>query len=52
MEEQLQISQAQDLIITIVGWIYFSAWSISFYGQIYINFKLKKYSCGYAAWRG
>lgn len=25
----------------IVGWIYFAAWSVSFYGQIYINWKSK-----------
>lgn len=25
----------------VVGWIYFVAWSISFYPQIYINFKRK-----------
>ena len=30
------------LLIEIVGWIYFSAWSISFYGQIYENFKHKR----------
>jgi len=24
-----------------VGWIYFFAWSISFYGQIYVNWKKK-----------
>lgn len=25
----------------IMGWIYFAAWSVSFYPQIYINFKRK-----------
>lgn len=29
------------LISFIVGWIYFAAWSISFYPQIWINFKRK-----------
>jgi cystinosin len=26
-----------------MGWIYFAAWAISFYGQIYENYKHKKY---------
>ena len=39
-----EINQTQQLVIDIVGWVYFAAWSISFYGQIYTNFKLKKYS--------
>lgn len=29
------------LISLIVGWVYFAAWSISFYPQIWINFKRK-----------
>ncbi|KJH45313.1 Lysosomal Cystine Transporter [Dictyocaulus viviparus] len=28
-------------LTTIVGWIYFFAWSLSFYPQIYLNFKRK-----------
>lgn len=28
-------------ISQVVGWIYFAAWSVSFYPQIYINFKRK-----------
>ncbi|XP_044726493.1 cystinosin homolog isoform X2 [Chrysoperla carnea] len=28
-------------VSSIIGWIYFAAWSISFYPQIYINFKRK-----------
>lgn len=28
-------------ISNVVGWIYFAAWSISFYPQIYTNFKRK-----------
>uniref|UniRef100_A0AC35U4E6 Cystinosin homolog n=1 Tax=Rhabditophanes sp. KR3021 TaxID=114890 RepID=A0AC35U4E6_9BILA len=28
-------------LVTITGWIYFIAWSISFYPQIYLNFKRK-----------
>jgi hypothetical protein len=28
--------------IDVVGWIYFAAWSLSFYGQFGLNFKLKK----------
>jgi len=30
------------LLSEIVGWIYFSAWSISFYGQLYENFRRKQ----------
>ena len=28
-------------ISTVVGWIYFLAWSVSFYPQIYSNYKRK-----------
>ncbi|CAI2323954.1 unnamed protein product [Caenorhabditis sp. 36 PRJEB53466] len=34
-------SQWLALLIQIVGWTYFAAWSISFYPQIYLNFKRK-----------
>ncbi|XP_028162345.1 cystinosin homolog isoform X3 [Ostrinia furnacalis] len=34
-------SHAIRLISYIMGWIYFAAWSVSFYPQIYINFKRK-----------
>lgn len=37
----LMINQS---IIDAVGWIYFAAWSLSFYGQLILNFKLKRYS--------
>lgn len=30
-----------EVISSIIGWIYFAAWSISFYGQFYTNWKLK-----------
>lgn len=36
-------TDVEKTIINVVGWIYFFAWSISFYGQIYTNFKLKTY---------
>lgn len=29
--------------IDIIGWIYFTAWSLSFYGQLLLNYKLKRY---------
>ncbi|XP_049866400.1 cystinosin homolog isoform X2 [Pectinophora gossypiella] len=32
-------SHAINVISYIMGWIYFAAWSVSFYPQIYINFK-------------
>lgn len=28
-------------VSSVVGWVYFVAWSVSFYPQIYINFKRK-----------
>lgn len=34
-------SHAIYIISYIMGWIYFIAWSVSFYPQIYINFKRK-----------
>ncbi|KAJ0179718.1 hypothetical protein K1T71_004309 [Dendrolimus kikuchii] len=34
-------SYAINVISYIMGWIYFAAWSVSFYPQIYINFKRK-----------
>ena len=35
------MSLALEVLIQVVGWIYFFAWSISFYPQIYINQKAK-----------
>ncbi|XP_060797624.1 cystinosin isoform X2 [Neoarius graeffei] len=34
-------SKVLDIIIKIIGWIYFLAWSISFYPQAYENWKRK-----------
>lgn len=34
----------QQVLITVIGWVYFSAWSISFYGQIFENFRRKRYA--------
>lgn len=34
-------SNVIDIISSIMGWIYFAAWSVSFYPQIFINFKRK-----------
>lgn len=31
------------VLIATMGWVYSLAWSLSFYGQIYVNWKLKKY---------
>jgi hypothetical protein len=33
-----------DTFSLVVGWVYFVAWSVSFYPQIYINFKRKRCS--------
>ncbi|EWS73814.1 PQ loop protein (macronuclear) [Tetrahymena thermophila SB210] len=35
-------SQLSYISSQIIGWIYFTAWTISFYGQIYENYKLKR----------
>lgn len=34
-------SQVLETISNVVGWVYFVAWSVSFYPQIYENFKRK-----------
>ena len=31
------------IINAVIGWMYFVAWSISFYPQVYINWKRKRY---------
>jgi cystinosin len=33
--------EALTILSEVIGWIYFFAWSISFYGQFYTNWKLK-----------
>jgi cystinosin len=32
-------SHAIEILVSVTGWIYFVAWSISFYPQIYLNWK-------------
>ena len=34
--------EALNIISDIVGWIYFIAWSVSFYPQIYDNWRRKR----------
>lgn len=34
-------SSALDVIINIVGWMYFAAWSLSFYFQVVLNYRRK-----------
>ena len=36
------MSQALTILSQVVGWLYFFAWSFSFYPQLYVNWKLKK----------
>ena len=31
---------ALKVLSAVIGWIYFFAWSISFYGQLWVNYKL------------
>lgn len=35
----IALSKTLDILIQVVGWIYFAAWSISFYPQIILNFR-------------
>jgi len=35
-------SYAIDIIAIVIGWMYFFAWSISFYPQTIENFKRKR----------
>ena len=35
-------SKTLELISTIIGWTYFVAWSISFYPQIWDNYRRKR----------
>ena len=35
-------SSALVIINTVIGWIYFAAWSISFYPQVYENYRRKR----------
>lgn len=35
-------SKVINVLISIIGWIYFFAWSISFYPQVILNFKTKE----------
>lgn len=37
----VQHSTSLGLLSVVVGWIYFIAWSVSFYPQIYSNFRRK-----------
>ena len=34
-------NKAIDVISVVIGWLYFIAWSVSFYPQIYSNYKRK-----------
>ena len=39
---QVVESDALSIIIIVVGWIYFAAWSISFYPQVILNIQRKR----------
>lgn len=34
-------NKALDIVVTVIGWIYFVAWSVSFYPQVWTNYKRK-----------
>ena len=36
-------SHALDIVIIVIGWLYFVAWSLSFYPQVFLNFTRKRY---------
>ena len=36
------MADTTDILAAITGWIYFFAWSISFYPQIFLNYKRKR----------
>ena len=36
-------SKTLELVSSIIGWTYFVAWSISFYPQIWDNYRRKRY---------
>jgi hypothetical protein len=36
-------SNGWDIASEVVGWVYFFAWSISFYPQIFVNYNRKRY---------
>ena len=37
------MADATDILSDVTGWIYFFAWSISFYPQIFLNYNRKRY---------
>lgn len=36
------MSQFLSILSQIVGWMYFAAWSVSFYPQVFLNYRLKE----------
>ena len=40
---QIYHSKPLDIFSQVIGWIYFAAWSVSFYPQVYLNWKRKRY---------
>ena len=36
-------SRTLELVSTVIGWTYFVAWSVSFYPQIWDNFRRKRW---------
>mmetsp|Transcript_4939 Transcript_4939/g.9260 ORF Transcript_4939/g.9260 Transcript_4939/m.9260 type:complete len:260 (+) Transcript_4939:1431-2210(+) len=35
-------SQSLSIISQVIGWLYFLAWSVSFYPQLFVNYRLKE----------
>ena len=39
----IYLSDDINVINDVIGWIYFAAWSVSFYPQVYENYRRKRY---------
>jgi len=46
----VHLGRTGDIVSSVIGWVYFAAWTISFYPQIWLNFRRKTVtglSCDY-----
>ena len=39
----IYLSDDINVLNDVIGWIYFAAWSVSFYPQVYENYRRKRY---------
>lgn len=40
-------STPMEVLYNVLGWIAFCSWSISFYPQVILNFRRKRYICSF-----